>query len=321
MHVNDYIIPYITIIIFHKMGIRSLNTYLNKHCSVDSIKHCSMEDTNDLNNKIIVIDIYIYIYEFIGDNNLVNGINNMVLLFLNNNTIPIFIFDGPPPAEKLSLIHSRNSCKRVAEEEYNEKILNLDPTMDDIDRENAKKKIELLKRRFIRITKQHILDVKKILDNYTGVTYYDAPGEADILCAYLVRTNRAWACLSEDTDLFVYGCGIVIKSLDINNKTFVKYDLNLILKDLNMNLSSFREIMILSGTDYSEGNITTTLTQTLKHFSKYQNYLINNDNTNLKFYQWLRRNTRYISDWNKLINVQRIFEFTSHPELLNFNSI
>ena len=36
--------------------------------------------------------------------------------------------------------------------------------------------------------------------------YYTAINEADELCASMVINGFAWACLSEDMDMFVYGC-------------------------------------------------------------------------------------------------------------------
>jgi len=46
-----------------------------------------------------------------------------------------------------------------------------------------------------------------------GVSYIDADGEADQLCASLVLKNKVYACLSEDMDLFVYGCPRVLRYL------------------------------------------------------------------------------------------------------------
>ena len=68
--------------------------------------------------------------------------------------------------------------------------------------------MEQLKKQFINITKSHIAQVKELITAY-GCTYYDAPGEADELCAMLTIKGKVWACLSEDMDMFVYGCKLL----------------------------------------------------------------------------------------------------------------
>jgi hypothetical protein len=62
--------------------------------------------------------------------------------------------------------------------------------------------MEQLKKKFISIKYDDIQNVKTLLQAY-GMTYFEAPGEADILCAKLVTNNIVYACLSEDTDMFV----------------------------------------------------------------------------------------------------------------------
>jgi hypothetical protein len=109
--------------------------------------------------------------------------------------------------------------------------------------------MEQLKKKFISIKYDDIQNVKTLLQAY-GVTYFEAPGEADILCAKLVTNNIVYACLSEDTDMFVYGCPRVLKYISLLNHTVVLYDMKSILNELEINQNIFREICILSGSDY-----------------------------------------------------------------------
>ena len=73
--------------------------------------------------------------------------------------------------------------------------------------------------------------------NAFGVTYIEAKGEADQLCAKLVIKRYAYACLSEDMDLFVYGCPRVIRYLSLINETVIIYYLDNILNDLDLTLN------------------------------------------------------------------------------------
>jgi hypothetical protein len=48
----------------------------------------------------VVVDAYIYIYKYVGQNNLTNGMEAFVRVLLKNEIVPVFIFDGKPPPEK-----------------------------------------------------------------------------------------------------------------------------------------------------------------------------------------------------------------------------
>ena len=80
----------------------------------------------------------------------------------------------------------------------------------DIDMAEIKYNMDVLKKQFIRIRHSDIENVKTLIKAY-GVSYIEAVGEADKLCAKMVCKNKAYACLSEDMDLFVYGCSRVLR--------------------------------------------------------------------------------------------------------------
>ena len=163
-----------------------------------------------------------------------------------------------------------------------------------------------------------------------GATYYDAPGEADELCAMLVIQKKVWACLSEDMDMFVYGCNRVLRYLSLANHTVVFYDLKGILTELEITQQNLREICVLSGTDYNASNDNNTLHATLKMFKKFmrssnktQNQNQNqNETTTVSFYEWLRENTQYISDYELLQKIYAMFDLsTDHDRLAKFEQV
>jgi 5'-3' exonuclease len=157
-----------------------------------------------------------------------------------------------------------------------------------------------------------------------GATYYDAHGEADELCALLVIKNKVWACLSEDMDMFVYGCTRVLRYLSLLNHTVILYDTKEILNKLGISQKELREICVLSGTDYNyvndvndvNDNNYPSLYKTLKYFKKYYN-----EKLTINFYDWLLQNTDYIKDYNKLIKIYDIFEVNMNTNYYNFENI
>jgi 5'-3' exonuclease len=158
--------------------------------------------------------------------------------------------------------------------------------------------MDQLKKQFVYMNCIKIEKVKELIRAY-GATYYDAPGEADELCALLVNTNKVWACLSEDMDLFVYGCKRVLRYISLNNQTAVLYYTKGILKELNMNQNEFREICVLSGTDYNINiNINVlNLFDIINLFRKFQQEL-----SNQSFYDWLKLNIDLNIELLKKIN-------------------
>jgi len=171
--------------------------------------------------------------------------------------------------------------------------------------------MDVLKKKFIHIGKKEIENVKKLIRAY-GATYYDAHGEADELCALLTLKDKVWGCLSEDMDMFVYGCNKVLRYLSLLNHTVVLYDTKEILDNLGMKQKELREICVLSGTDYNvnvyDNNKTEpTLYTTLNYFKKY-----NKEKSKYDFYNWLKQNTDYIKDYELLEKINSIFDLTGY---------
>jgi 5'-3' exonuclease len=313
------------------MGIKHLNSYLLKNISVKSIYNINIENCK---NKKIVIDTSIYLYKFVKDNALEENLNKMIGLFKQNNIIPIFVFDGKPPIEKRDLLIQRRNNKKDAELQYNILLSqtrkystdtsSIDQSIDGsivIDNVLINNKLEYLKSQMTKITYDDINNAKSIILK-NDLQIIEAEQESDIICAKMVINNEAWACLSDDMDMFVYGCPRVIRLLNVNDESALYYDLNEILLELNMSLQTFREIMILSGTDYNI-NMTNNMTnstinnnanlyETLKWYYKFKSYLrnIQNDNqfiTKLSFYDWLLKNTSYIKNYTNLLKINKMF--------------
>jgi flap endonuclease-1 len=289
------------------MGIKHLNNFFRSECG-DSIKVISIAE---LSGKKIAVDISIYMYKYESNEALTENMYLMLATFRQYNIIPIFIFDGKPPAEKKALLEKRKIDKKSAEKEYN--ILKQKLEMNNTNNEEKQELIsnmDSLKKRFIYINREKIDQVKSLIRAY-GATYYDAPGEADELCALLVLKNKVWACLSEDMDMFVYGCTRVIRYLSLFNHTAILYNTKEILEKLSLTQKEFREICVLSGTDYNIQNcnnnlkIIPNLYETFKMFNKYKK---EKEKEKSDFYEWLKINSDYITDYELLQNIYNIFD-------------
>jgi flap endonuclease-1 len=296
------------------MGIRNLNRYLRDNCP-ESIRCINVAD---LSGKRIAVDISIYLYKYEAENALLENMYNMLSIFRYYNIIPIFIFDGKPPQEKKALLIKRQKDREEARIEYDKLKQQLETKEDDY-KQDVIYAMEQLKKQIVHINKEKIEQVKTLIRAY-GAIYYDAPGEADELCALLVIKKKVWACLSEDMDLFVYGCSRVLRYFSLIAHTAVLYFTKGILDELQMTQNEFKEICILSGTDYNinASNVGSNLKLTIKHFKKYK-ILNNNDdlNKNGSFYNWLIENTNYIKDLDLLLKIYSMFNLENYSQKLD----
>lgn len=294
------------------MGVRHLNRFLKHECK----SAISLLSLSQLSGKKIVIDTSIYLYKFSVDGNesLIENFFLMLNVFRYHKITPVFVFDGTTPAEKKALLMKRQEDKRLAEKEYYSLKENMDSLENDNDekREIQQQMIQL-KKQFVYIRRDQILEVKKLLHAY-GTEYMESDGEADELCALLVSRGDVWACLSEDMDLFVYGTARVLRYLSIINHNVVLYDLPEILKQLGITQEELRKICILSGTDYTL-NVTSQhrdLNKTIQIFKQWKkDYAIAFPD----FYRWLIQNTDYMKEeeMETLKKVEERFELKSSP--------
>ena len=319
------------------MGIQHLNKYIrNKITLYNSNNNNNNKEEgsaiktitfSELNGKKIVIDTSIYMYRFSSERCLIDSMYQMISLFKMNGIIPIFVFDGPSPVEKKELIKQRREEKQISETKYKELHYKLKDVNDYEERKEINNELDSLKKKFVRLKREDINNVKNLLTLY-GVTYYEADGEADKLCAKLVTEKHAYACLSEDMDLFVYGCDKVLRYISLLNSTFVLYDLNKILECLDLSFTHFKEICVISGTDYTchyndslscnsinPNNSINPINfyKTLQYYEKYKLY-INDQNENENenenengFYDWVNEHTNYINNYEELQKIYNMF--------------
>lgn len=312
------------------MGIKYLNQYIKRECP-EAIKTIPF---NALANKVVVVDASIFIYRFIAENGLLENMYSMISLFQMHGVDPVFIFDGKPPEEKRNTLNKRMRLKHIAEMQYN-RLMSHDDANNNNNNNNTDSPnkhahmLKALRRRFIRISNTDFERVKTLM-RALGVQYIVASGEADALCAQMVIKRKAYACVSDDTDLFVHGCCRVLRHLNLFDQTVVMYDMPKILKIIGINMTEFRQICVISGTDYNCGSIHGhNLRNALNLFNQYkkcrQDAEERNDVFAPDFYTWLHHsctihNQRVHFDYDITMSVYNMFDTANTincvPEIL-----
>jgi flap endonuclease-1 len=293
------------------MGIHNLNKFLMEKCKKANIRKTHL---SDLSGKTIAIDTSIYLYKFMADNTLIEHFYLMISLFRHYNIVPIFVFDGKPPKAKRELLSKRRQHRKESEEQYNKLKEEYEAMNDSSDEKvELRKELDLLKRESTSISYDNLATTKALISAY-GAKYEQAEGEADVLCLQLVKSGKVWGCMSDDMDMFVYGCPRVFRHFSLVNHSVIFYDFSAMLSDLEMDIQTFREIAVLSGTDYNCDN-KTSLGETVTLYEKYKTSGSADESTN-DFYDWVLHNSNYISDIETLRSIVKMFDVTNYSDNL-----
>jgi 5'-3' exonuclease len=295
------------------MGIKYLNKYLLDNCGKNAIEKIHL---SELHGKTLVIDTSIYLYRFISENALLENMYLFISIMKKYQITPIFVFDGKPPKEKCELLKERICRKKEAENKHNDLQKTMQTIVDEKQRKGVMAEINSLKTQFIRVQDYQIKQVKELMDAY-GVEYHNAPNEADEICAKMAVLGKVWGCVTDDMDMFIYDCPYIIRNISLMNHTAFLYKKQEILNDLKMTAKDFKDIMILSGTDYNS-KTTTSLNETIKWFYEYKKYVEKTkdkqDEKPYEFYVWLIKTTKYIHDYSSLLSAYKMFILENKPQ-------
>jgi len=259
-----------------KMGIRCLNRFIQNRCVNASFRVHLKEFTG----KRIAVDTSIYMYKYSGEGALLENMYLMGSVFRHYNIHAVFVFDGPPPPQKTDLIELRRKKKEDAKKQYDtlakivkekkEEVANktsTEVTTTEID--DITETMRELKKQFVRLRDCDIASVKELLVSF-GFAIIDAEGEADALCANLSLKKRVDACLSDDTDMFVYGCPVVLRNISLLNHSVISYNTSEILKSLTLTQQEFKMMCVVCGTDYSNIHSSHSPDSVYRQLVKYK---------------------------------------------------
>jgi 5'-3' exonuclease len=254
------------------MGIRGLNRFIQNRC----VTGLSRVHLKEFTGKRIAVDTSIYMYRYSGEGALLENMYLMGSVFLHYNINAVFVFDGPPPPQKTELIEIRRKKKEEAKKQYDvlakiikEKKKEPDVVTTEID--DISETMRELKKQFVRLRDSDIVNVKELIVSF-GFATIDAEGEADTLCANLCLKRRVDACMSDDMDMFVYGCPVVLRNISLLNHSVMTYNTSEILKSLSLTQQEFKMMCVVSGTDYSHtsSHISHSPESVFKQMTKFK---------------------------------------------------
>ncbi|MCR4284639.1 MAG: flap endonuclease-1 [archaeon] len=225
---------------------------------------------SDLKGKIIAIDAYNTLYQFLTTIRQMDGTplmndkgditSHLSGLFYRNISLlqegvkPVYVFDGKPPELKAAELERRREAKGIAKEKYE--------SAKEMGDEDSMKKYS---GRFVKITDKIIEDSKALLEAM-GIPVIQSPGEGEAEASVLARSGKVWAAASQDYDALLYGVPNLVRNLTLARK---KRTASGIYVDVNIELIEFQQVLdkleidkdqliclaILVGTDYNPGGV------------------------------------------------------------------
>jgi len=180
-----------------------------------------------------------------------SGILFRTLNFLEMGIRPVFVFDGTPPDLKAGTIEERREVRKEAAERWREALARGDT-------EEAYKQARSASRvdDFVIQTSRELLDL-------LGLPTVQAPSEGEAQAARMVARGDARYAVSQDYDLLLFGCPVLVRNLTVSGKRKLRGRtisvnpeqvlLDEVLQGLSLTREQLVEIGILVGTDFNEG--------------------------------------------------------------------
>jgi flap endonuclease 1 (EC 3.1.-.-) len=181
----------------------------------DSVR--KVVDFNQLSNRVIALDAYNALYQFLASirqpdgtplmdskgriTSHLSGLLYRTINLLENRIWPVYVLDGKPPEEKAIEIARR---KRVREEAMDKWVR----MIEEGRREEARKYAQ----RALFLTDEMVEDAKKLL-KLMGIPVVQAMADGEAQAAVIAKENKAWAAGSQDYDSLLFGAPRLVRNL------------------------------------------------------------------------------------------------------------
>jgi len=224
---------------------------------------------SDLKNKIIAVDAYNAIYQFLTTirqpdgtplkDNKGNVTSHLSGLFYRNIKLIlermklVYVFDGEAPDLKNAVREKRLEAKDQAREKY--------------EKAKAREDVEEMgkyARSDAYLDKKKVEESKELLESM-GIAVIQAPAEGESQASFMAKENLVYAAASQDYDCLMFQSPRLIQNLSlartrktisgIREVTPLLINLKDVLKELEINQEQLICLGILCGTDYNPGGV------------------------------------------------------------------
>ncbi len=236
---------------------------------ISSLLESNEVDLKAIKGRMVAVDAFNVIYQFLSNireydgsplkdkqgrvTSHLSGLFYRNVSLLEEGLIPVYVFDGKPPALKEKTIKERIALKEKAEEEYR-----LSLAMGDYE------KAKSFASRTSRLTQEMVTESKALL-NSLGIAVIDAPSEGEAEASYMCSIGLVYSAVSQDYDSILFGSPRLIRNLTVTGKrrygrtgrvVDVKPEMissDDVLRKLGITREQLVDIGILVGTDFNDG--------------------------------------------------------------------
>ena len=225
----------------------------------------------DLRGKILAIDAYNAIYQFLAIIRQPDGTplkdsmgkitSHLSGLFYRTSNLvemgikPIYVFDGIPPTLKAAEIERRRQVKVEASVHYEKAIAKGDTA-----------KMRMFAQASMTMKDYMKDDAMKLLD-FMGLPWIQAPSEGEAQAAHMTKRGHADYCASQDYDSLLFGAPKMLRNITISGRRKVHsknvyveivpevMELSKTLNELGLSYEQLIDVGILIGTDFNPNGI------------------------------------------------------------------
>ena len=204
------------------MGIKGLLPFIPK--AINKTGHL-----NDFKGKTVAVDAYVWIYKGSSSDQCAKGLalkedprhyveycHRQISLLTDKGIKPLLVFDGGYLPSKKIIEEER---KKRREEKRQEGI--------ELFKEETIKEAYQCFKKSVEVTPQMAYNVIVECCEERGIDFIVAPYEADAQLAWLMKTNKADAILTEDSDLICFNCHTIIYKLQKDGRCHIFKQTNL----------------------------------------------------------------------------------------------
>ena len=186
-------------------------------CNLRDLANAESIDLSDLAGEKIGVDVFLSAYQFItamtGEDGRplsdsksrpvahLMGFLDRATILIASGIEPVFVFDGKPPDLKRETLDDRRARKNVAKKKWEDAI-------ESGDLKAAKK----IGPQIAEYTPEMVQETKDLFD-VLGVSWIEAPMEAEGAAAVRARNGELHAVATQDWDALLYGAPIMIRNL------------------------------------------------------------------------------------------------------------
>lgn len=225
----------------------------------------------DLSGKIIAVDAYNAIYQFLSiirqpDGTPLKDSTGKItshlsgLFYRTSNLIemgikPIYVFDGESPALKAAEIERRRQIKVDAAVRYEKAVKEGKPAEARMFAQAATS------------MKDYMLDDSQRLLKLMGLPWVQAPGEGEAQAAHMAKKGSADYCASQDYDSLLFGAPKLLRNVTISGRRKLPskniyvdivpevVELSKTLNECSVTYEQLIDVGILIGTDFNPDGI------------------------------------------------------------------